>query len=257
MARPLLRKKKGGTSYTRPPGIEKEIDEALLLDSVSLLANVRTKAPGDERYPSCECLVHLIRNALRMHDDSAAAPLLQALLQRCEAILCATMSEKIPNASTIRDDILSSLGMMFAQDAKEPNSTVLDYFECRFNSAFRALRINHIREARTTQEPLQPIPDIEDSAGNLMASDDVLSMLKPLLRHELNPDDHVHLRQCLEAVDKLPAELRAAVILCRILGYDEESDNPSKRTAATICGCTGRTIRNRLARADKLLKDLR
>jgi len=39
------------------------------------------------------------------------------------------------------------------------------------------------------------------------------------------------------------------VELCHVLGYDEESENPDKRTAATICGVTGRTIRNRLKRA--------
>jgi DNA-directed RNA polymerase specialized sigma24 family protein len=33
------------------------------------------------------------------------------------------------------------------------------------------------------------------------------------------------------------------------MGYAEEADDPAKRTAATICGVTGRTIRNRLTRA--------
>jgi DNA-directed RNA polymerase specialized sigma24 family protein len=47
----------------------------------------------------------------------------------------------------------------------------------------------------------------------------------------------------------LPPDERRAVELCHILGYDEESEDPNKRTAATICGVTGRTIRNRLKRA--------
>jgi DNA-directed RNA polymerase specialized sigma24 family protein len=33
------------------------------------------------------------------------------------------------------------------------------------------------------------------------------------------------------------------------MGYAEEADDPATRTAATICGVTGRTIRNRLTRA--------
>jgi DNA-directed RNA polymerase specialized sigma24 family protein len=47
----------------------------------------------------------------------------------------------------------------------------------------------------------------------------------------------------------LPPEERDAVILCHVMGYPEESDDPAKRTAATICGVTGRTTRNRLKRA--------
>jgi hypothetical protein len=37
------------------------------------------------------------------------------------------------------------------------------------------------------------------------------------------------------------------------MGYDVESENPNKTTAATLCGVTGRTIRNRLSNAAKIL----
>ena len=52
----------------------------------------------------------------------------------------------------------------------------------------------------------------------------------------------------LTAIKNLPADEHQAVVL-RIMGYDEESEDPKKRTIATICGVTGRTIRNRLKRA--------
>jgi DNA-directed RNA polymerase specialized sigma24 family protein len=57
----------------------------------------------------------------------------------------------------------------------------------------------------------------------------------------------------LKAIDNLPLDERKAVVLCHVLEYEEESDDPSKTTAATLCGVTGRTIRNRLSRAAKKL----
>src|SRR5919198_27953 len=57
------------------------------------------------------------------------------------------------------------------------------------------------------------------------------------------------LNQLSQAIYTLPPEERDAVILCHIMGYAEEADDPAKRTAATICGVTGPTIRNRLTRA--------
>ena len=59
------------------------------------------------------------------------------------------------------------------------------------------------------------------------------------------------------AINALPEDERKAVILVHVMGYDEESDDPDKVTAATICGCTGRTIRNRLTRAAKKLSTLK
>lgn len=52
-----------------------------------------------------------------------------------------------------------------------------------------------------------------------------------------------------DAILDLPSDERDAVILVHVLGYQEESDDPQTVTAATRCGCTGRTIRNRLTRA--------
>jgi DNA-directed RNA polymerase specialized sigma24 family protein len=55
------------------------------------------------------------------------------------------------------------------------------------------------------------------------------------------------------AINKLPEDERRAVILVHVMGYEEESIDPAKVTAATLCGCRGRTIRNRLTRAAKKL----
>lgn len=58
-------------------------------------------------------------------------------------------------------------------------------------------------------------------------------------------------------VAALPEDERKAVILCGVLGLKEESEDPTIVTAATLCGVTGRTIRNRLKRAAAKLSDFR
>lgn len=52
-----------------------------------------------------------------------------------------------------------------------------------------------------------------------------------------------------ELLDALPADIRRAVVLCHEMGYEEESVDPTKITAATLCGVTGRTIRSRIRQA--------
>jgi DNA-directed RNA polymerase specialized sigma24 family protein len=41
------------------------------------------------------------------------------------------------------------------------------------------------------------------------------------------------------------------------MGYDVESEDETKQTAATICGVTGRTIFNRLTRAAEKLSQFK
>jgi DNA-directed RNA polymerase specialized sigma24 family protein len=64
-------------------------------------------------------------------------------------------------------------------------------------------------------------------------------------------------KERLEAIDKLPFDERKVVILCGVLGVKEESDDPTVVTAATLCGVTGRTVRNRLKRAAAKLSNFK
>ena len=72
-----------------------------------------------------------------------------------------------------------------------------------------------------------------------------------------NQEDAVRITRLMKLVNRLPPELRRVVILCRILGLDDESKDLKKETAATICGCSGRMIRYRLAKADEQLKEFK
>jgi hypothetical protein len=240
MARPLTKHTRNGDRYARPANVEVVIDAALALDWPVLhqRALVRDRRSAD--YLPSECLVHLIRKAHRDHHDTIRDQLLAILLGRCEAILVATLPDgRVPNAAYLRDEALGRLGELFAEDGTGDNSDELDYFEVRFNAAFAALRTDLVREEVRALRRSSPLPDDEAIARRSDA----------VLHSPATQENGLFLNQLSHAIDSLPPEERDAVILCDILGYAEEADDPAKRTAATICGVTGRTIRNRRTRA--------
>lgn len=75
MARPLLKK-----TLARPPGIERKIDIALTQDWATLSRRARETNPQSGDFLPSECLVHLLRDAIRRGEDlyregaDAAAP---------------------------------------------------------------------------------------------------------------------------------------------------------------------------------------
>ncbi len=240
MARPLTKHTGTGDRYTRPTNIEAVIDAALALDWPALQqrAVVRDRRSAD--YLPSEGLVHLIRKALRDRHGTIPDQLLAVLLGRCEATLAATLPDgRIPNAAYVRDEALGRLGELFAEDGTGDNPDELDYFEVRFNAAFAALRSDLVRAEVRALRRASPFPDDEAMAGRTDA----------VLQSPATQEDHLFLNQLFRAIHTLPPEEREAVILCHVMGYAEEADDPAKRTAATICGVTGRTIRNRLTRA--------
>jgi hypothetical protein len=86
MARPLLKKNEKGV-LTRPPGIEAKTDIALAQDWATLSRRARETNPLSPDFLPSECLVHLIRHAIRRSEDRTARVLMPQLLKRAEANL--------------------------------------------------------------------------------------------------------------------------------------------------------------------------
>lgn len=256
MARPLTKKDKDGNLYVRPPAIETKIDEALKQDWKVLSARTRQTDRRSSDFLPSECIVHLIREAVRRKDDPVATVLVGALLKRCEANLEVTVPDRrLRNAAATREETIDALTIMIAEDGQAGHDSDLDYFECSFAHAFRTLRISRVRAELSYRKDLVELPESEDEDGDASFDADVLARLSRMARIDANQETSLLLEELLERVKDLPEDERKAVILTRIIGYDEESTDKTKRTAATICNVSGRTIRNRLARATKRLKD--
>lgn len=248
MARPLIKKDQKGVLYVRPPSVEAKIDGTLGQDWETLSKRAQITDPNAPDFLPRECLVHLIRDAIRRDDQRLATVLMRPLLLRCGANLLKTVPDSaMRNAVAVREDILSSFQMLFTEDAAED---ALDYFECKFGRAFKSLRLDRIDVEKSKRKGLTDLPKVRNEDGGTMLDEDALALLSRMARVRASQEDRVYLPQVLKAVNDLPLDQRRAVVLRRIIGHTEEQ-------TAKICKVNKRTIRYRLARADMQLKKLK
>ena len=252
------RKKKGQSLYRRPRAVEAEVRVAVSESLLTLRQRLLVTRKDARGYLRTETLVHLLRNAFRSADVDCRDAVLPVLLGRCEAILKYMISERLPNSEKIREQTLSDFGELLAADAVDTQSEELDYYECQFLQAFRTLRITAVRSELAAINRATALPEDDDpieTDGNVEYANDHCSPITEAFHTQSTSDNAAFREQLLDAIYELPPEERNAVVLVHGLGFDEESDDPKKETAATLCNCTGRTIRNRLNRAaEKLSK---
>lgn len=253
MARPLTKRKPDGTPYKRPRSVEQEIDGALALEGKAAIARAEVVDESSSDYLSCECLVHLIRDANRRKNEGQRNRLLTVLFQRCEQMLRAAMPDgRWAKAAHLRDEVLGRFGELVAEDCAAGDDDVLDYYECRFNRAFKTLRLTLVRSERNTTKHHVELP-AENDEDALQPDDARMAWLSDAFATPATQEESLArqelLRDLCGALDSLPPDERAAIVLHFLVGFDIESVDPNKATVATICGVTGRTIRTRLARA--------
>ena len=245
MVRPLTKRSSDGVRYVRPQAIETEIEVALHEDPATLRERLLITDRASSDYLSSECLVHLIRQALRTRDDEPLNRALPVLLGRCEAILRAKIATSLQNADQLREEVLSEFGELLASDGTGKRPDELDFYECKFNAAFRVLRIEAVRRElkrlERTAEPPSPGGEIEPDGR---VEEGASSRLFDAIRTR-------------EAFSALPPNERNALVLHHVYGYKVESTDPDEVTVATLCKCTGRTIRNHLSRAAARLSVLK
>lgn len=250
MRRPLTKHNHTGTRYARPPAVEAAIDTALAQDAATLRRRAVIRERRSLDFLPSEALVHLIREARRQNDDATFNALLPPLLTRCEANLNGTLrDDRAPNAADLREEVLSQFAELFASDGTGEHLDELDFFEVRFNSAFAALRIDLVRAEARRVGRQAPLPDGVEK-GEPTSEDEAFARLPhAAFLGPATQESSVFRSQLLAAINALPQDEREVVVLVHVLGYEVESEDRAKRTAATICGVSGRTIRSRLARA--------
>lgn len=137
MARPLTKKDKNGVLYVRPASVESVIDALAGKDLDSIKGRAEIRSPNSSQYVPSESLVFVIRDAWRRGDQKTMEALFPFLLNRCEARLKAKIPrEEFADAEEVRENILNEFALLFAEDLTDPRCR-LDFFECRFNAAFR------------------------------------------------------------------------------------------------------------------------
>ena len=256
MARPLTKRTAGGALYTRPHDVEAQIDEAIYLSRSDLQCRLSIADRTAPSYLRSECLVHLVREGRRSGDQQVMSAVLPVLLGRCEAILLRKVPDGgMPDAAGLRQQILEELTDLFVTDGTGNISNELDFYECRFNLAFRTLRVGAVeRDVRRRKREIDfaDLPPFE-TAKQPDAYEDAFARVSDAFKIQPTQEWDALGEELGEAIAALPADERDAVVLVRGLGYKVESVDPDKETAATRCNCSGRTIRTRLASAAEML----
>ncbi|MEO5925669.1 MAG: sigma factor-like helix-turn-helix DNA-binding protein [Bryobacteraceae bacterium] len=247
MARPLTKKKENGSLYVRPPDIEAAIDQAVSEDLSTIVRRsvlCQRNTPG---FVPLECLVFLIRDARRRGEEGAMNALMPRLLARCEAILKNKIPQDcVPSTEDLRAELLGEFSVLFAED-DDSDTNQLDFFECRFSSAFFTFRLPFIKRERKRIAPLIYTSGAEEPSDGQVDEEFHATMSKACRQPPSQIDD-VFRGSLLRAINALPPDECKAVTLRYIYGFSEESTDPAEITAASLCGVTGRTIRNRLQR---------
>lgn len=247
MARPL--KKADDVPLVRPAAIEAQIEVALELSLSALRARLAIADHKSREHLRSETLVHLVRHGRRTGDQHLISLVLPVLLGRCEANLLVKIPDgQLPEAATLREDILGAFSELFACDGTGDGLDELDFYECKFNRAFRFFRIDRIRREIARLKRVAPMPR-QDEEGEAEAQEEVFARVSEAFRTPAAQEGNALRSELHDAIRELPPEERNAIILVHVLGYQEESQDPAEETAATRCNCTGRTIRNRLTRA--------
>lgn len=245
MVEALIKRKRTGELYKRTKKVEKALRDAIKQTTQVIVKRAAVSDQKSSDFLPSECIVHLIRKANREKDTRMVSALFPILMGRCYRNLKSAVSETFPNAEDVRDEILFTLCDLFAEDATGESVDELDYHECMFNSAFKALRLMAIRkhsaEKRGGTATIEELPDLDTYQG----SNTVFNIA--------SQEQRIFISQFIQS---LPPDEQKALILCHVIGRKIESTDPMERTAASICGVSGRTIRTRLASAQAKLKHL-
>lgn len=237
MIKPLTKVSKDGEVYSRPQEVVENIASALGLGLDAIRARLKEDDANADGYLKSECLVYLFREARDKGDDAMFNLIATALLSRCETIL---LSKRSNTSVRLHDDILAEFACLLANESSQQ----LDYYECRFNRAFRMHRLEMVRkEAKRCKK----VETRAFGSSTSDADDEETHADEPACRSR-ESDDLAR----RELLDQLPPDLRKAVVLCE-MGYPIESKDPSKDTVATLCGVSERTIHNWLKRAKVIL----
>src|SRR6267154_2632417 len=224
MVRQLTKKRKDGQPYVRPAEIESALKVALGEDLPTLLKRSAIRESKQEGYLPSEVLVHVIRNSMRSGDDRARDALVAALFERCMAILCATIrTSRRFDAQQLRNEVLGQFGERLAADQRPGGNERLDFYEVRFNRAFKALRVNALTAEGVYADRFEPLPSSCDEEPEAH-SPEIDSELEP----PSDPFAHAEIAEHLDLIDALPPDEREAFALRYVYGYEIESVNPEE-----------------------------
>lgn len=244
--RPLTRR-----GYERLPETERQIAEAAVLDEKALLARAQHRDEGESQYLAPETLVHFIRRADRNKDFKLRDDLFRELFGRCTPFFRGQFRAFDKNT---REDLQQEVLKKVVEAILAPDDRA-DFLEVRFWKFMRARAIDACRSMFAQTDDKESL----DTGYLGEGESEGRTKLESQVDGKLSPEK---LAMVSEGLAKLPPNLRQVFVLRHVVGMaiggDDPDDGPpaGKLTLAQHFGCSGRTIRNWLKKADALLAGL-
>ena len=238
-----------GRGYKRLPEVERQIADALSLEPEALLRGARDRDEGLPGHLAPEALVYFIRRAIRNEEVRIRDELFRELLERCNP----HFRGKFRGFSQPdREDLQGEVQKVIIEDLFAPDDRG-DFMQVRFWSYLERKCIDACRAAFRQTEDTESLETGFSGEG----ISEELSMLHQEVDRQLSPEE---LAMISEGLDHLTPRLRHVFLLRHYFDMKIGSDAPSvaegkELTIAAEFGCTGRTIRNWLKQADRLLAE--
>lgn len=235
-------------NYKRLPKVEWQIADALTLEPEALVKRAQQRDKAAPNFLSAEALVYFIRRADRNGDTKMRGALFRELFERC--IPYFRRKFRGFDREDDREDLQSKVIERVVEDLLAEDNRG-DFMQVQF---WKYLKYKCIDACRIT---LRHTKDAE-SLDTSYYGDDLFegeTRLEKVVDPRLSPEELTMIR---EELAKLPQHLRDVFLMRHYLGMKIGSDDSAEVTGdeltiAAHFNCTGRTIRNRLKEADRLL----
>lgn len=257
MLNPLTKIASDGTTYSRRPEITTLLEELSAASRDAILERLQVRTRGAAAYIPSECLVYLLREARRGNNTGWFNRLFSVLDLRVRNSLRHTVREgSVSDAESVREEVRSRFNRTLALGLG-PEPERLDPFESMFDGALAALRMDMYGAQRRRDNKKA------DLAVRAMGSDDdgdgderELAQPEPELRFGMTETEFEPYRlKALASIDSLPDDLRLPMKLF-LEGMKIESTDTGEMTIAKKCGVVEKTVRNRIARGTKLIREM-
>lgn len=240
---PLRKTTADGVLLKRPAAVQRHIEDVLALSEAEILRRARVQDREDAEYLLSECLVYLIRLAVREGRRGPIDDLSVILLSRCERSLRRSVRGfDDVGEEEAREDILGRLALMLV----DPGDGA-DFFEVRFDLALKRLRIDVCRQVRRRRAPLVAIDGADEEDGNDSRLDR-MDVDPEALPASLDAEQAAFFK---EALKLLTEQERKALVLHHVVGVPIASKKPGITTLVDLLGVSERTVRNFLRRAER------
>ena len=249
--RSLTKRRTDGTLYVRRPETTAMLVELLNLAREEIAVRLQIGRRDALGYVTNECLVYLLRSARSDNNPVWFDKLFAVLDCRVRHNLSYTIRYgTVSDPETVREDVLGKFHEVLALGLG-PEPERLDPYEAMFDGGLASLRKTAYSRQQRDDGRKADVPDASDGEGrsselSAPPSDEIFG---------LTPFEFQDFRTAaLAAIERLPETLRETVrLVCR--GDQAGSTDPDKMTIAKQLNVDERTIRNRIARVVRLVRE--